>query len=131
MILEHVADHARFFVITRPVLNAEGLGRGDLNVIDIASVPERLENGIREAEHKDVLHRLFGQVVIDAEDLVLVEGVQADLVQLQRRAEIRAERLLDDHPRPGTEARVGRLRGDPARGQVPDDQSKIAGGTER
>ena len=61
------------FVVAAAVLHAHGLGHGDLHVVDVAPVPDRLEQGVGEAERQDVLHRLLAQVVVDAEDLALVE----------------------------------------------------------
>ena len=59
------------------MLDAELLGHGDLDVVDVAAVPDGLEDGVAEAQRQDVLHRLFAQVVVDAEDLVLVERRRA------------------------------------------------------
>ena len=45
-----------------------GLGHGDLHVVDRQVVPERLEQGVGEAQRDQVLHRLLAEVVVDAED---------------------------------------------------------------
>ena len=45
---------------------------GDLDVIDGLAVPEPLEDRVGEPEHQDVLHRLLAQVMVNAEDLLLV-----------------------------------------------------------
>ena len=95
MVLEHVADDACLFVISRPVLHAEGLGSGDLDMVQVAAVPERLEDGIGEPEHQDVLDRFLGQVMVDAEDLAFLIIGMDQLVQLAGRGEVAAEGLLD------------------------------------
>ena len=60
----------------------------------------RSKMALREAEHQDVLHRLLAQVMVDAEDLLLV-GVAGQLaVQLARRLQVVAERFLDHDPLP-------------------------------
>ena len=59
-------------------LDADRLGAGDLHVVDVAVVPDRLEDPVREPEHEQVLDRLLPEVVIDPVDLALVE----DLVDL-------------------------------------------------
>jgi hypothetical protein len=48
---------------------------------DAVAVPDRLEDGVREAEDEDVLDRLFTQVVIDPVDLRLVEPAVDELIE--------------------------------------------------
>ena len=69
----HVAQRAGRLVITAARLDAHGLGGCDLHVINVAPVPDRLENAVAEPEHDDVLHRLFAEVVIDAINLALLQ----------------------------------------------------------
>ena len=57
--------------------DAEVLGRGDLDVVDVVAVPHRLEHAVGEPERQQVLDRLLAQVVVDAEDLALVEDRRA------------------------------------------------------
>ena len=56
-------------------LDADRLGHGDLDRVDVAPIPDRLEEPVAEAEDGEVLDRLLAQVVVDAVDLVLVEDV--------------------------------------------------------
>src|SRR5207253_4111275 len=60
-------------------------------------VPDRLENGITESKDQQVLDGLLAEIVIDAEDLLLVAGLEHQPVELARRGEVAAERLLDHH----------------------------------
>ena len=76
----------------------EILGDGDLDVVDVATVPDRLEDAVGEPQHLEVLHRLLAEVVVEAEHLRLVEGRGHLGVQLQRRVEVVPERLLDHQP---------------------------------
>src|SRR5271157_2773863 len=62
--LKHVPDHPCFLIVRGPVLNAKSLSHGDLYMINVVAVPERLENGIGKAEHQHILDRLFGSVVV-------------------------------------------------------------------
>ena len=104
MVLHHVAQRAGLLVIPAALAHAQLLADRDLEVIDGFAVPEPLEDGVREPEHQDVLHRLLAQVMVDAEDLLLA-GVAGQLpVQLARRFQIVAERLLDHHPLPAVSA---------------------------
>src|SRR5436309_7625122 len=63
-----VAQHAGPVVVRPAFADRQGLGHGDLHVIDVAMVPDRLEQRVGEAEHEQVLHRLFAKVVVDAID---------------------------------------------------------------
>src|ERR1043166_2943779 len=87
VVLEHVAHHARLLVVTRAMLDAQGLRRGDLHVVDVVPVPHRLEDRVGEAEDQEVLDRLLPQVVIDPVHLglgnlerVLLRGIGIDSV---------------------------------------------------
>ena len=85
MVLHHVAQGADAFVVAgaggdhlaglRIVLGqALLLGDGDLHVVDVLLVPQRLEDAVGEAQHQQVLHRLLAEVVIDAIGLALGEA---------------------------------------------------------
>ena len=99
MVLDHVAQDARLLEVAAARLDADGLGAGDLHVVDEAVVPDRLEDAVREAEHQQVLDGLFPEVVIDAVDLPLVQRLVDVAVQRARRLQVGAERLLDDDAR--------------------------------
>ena len=73
-------------------------------MVDELAVPDRLEDAVGEPEHQHVLDGLLAEVVVDAEDLLLVEEAADLLVQLAGRGEVVAERLLDDEPRPALSA---------------------------
>ena len=84
MVLEHVPHDARFLVVLAPLLDADALRGGDLHVVHVLAVPERLEDRVGEPEHQEVLDRLLAQVVIDAVHLVLGEGATDARVQRDR-----------------------------------------------
>ena len=105
MVLDHVPQKAGLFVVAAAALDAQLLARGDLHVVDVVAVPDRLEDGVAEPEHQQVLHRLLAQVVVDAEDLPLVHDLEDEPVEGASGGEIASERLLDDHP---SEVRVVR-----------------------
>jgi hypothetical protein len=62
VVLEHVADHARALVETRPVAHATDSTHRDLDVVD-GDGSERLEDAVGEAQDEDVLDGLLAQVV--------------------------------------------------------------------
>src|SRR6266508_3634573 len=96
--------------------DAEVLGGGDLDLIDVVAVPHGLEEPVGEPERHHVLHGLLAQVMVDAEDLVLVEHRQHLAVELLGFGQRRAERLLDH------DAHVGALvMAQLARAQLADD----------
>jgi hypothetical protein len=67
-------------------------------VVDGAAVPDGLEDPVPEAQDEQVLDGLLAQVVVDAQDLVLVEVLVQGVVQGAGAAQVVAERLLDDDP---------------------------------
>ena len=100
---------AGLLVEAAAALHAEGLGHGDLHALHVVPVPDRLEEGVGEAEDEEVLHRLLAQVVVDAEDGWLGEDGVERRVERLRRGEVAAEGLLDDHPRVPGAARAAQV----------------------
>ena len=100
MVRDHVAQCAGRVVEAAAMADAELFVDGDLDVIDMVAIPDRLEDAVGKAQHQDVLHRLLAEIVIDPVDLVLGEELQELFVQRLRRGEIGAERLLDHQPSP-------------------------------
>ncbi len=117
---DHVAIRAGRLVEPGADADVECLGDVDLHVVDVGAVPDRFEQPVGEAEGQDVECRLLAEEVVDAEDLVLGERRMECRVERPCAAEVGAERLLDDDPRPLGEAGladgandvVGRLRRD-------------------
>ena len=100
VVLDHVPRRAHPVVIPRPAAGADVLGHGDLDMVHVVRVPQRLEQLVREAQRQDVLHRLLAQVMIDPEHRVLREHRLHNVVQLPGRVQVMPERLLDHHPPP-------------------------------
>src|SRR5687767_2207645 len=100
MVRHHVAQGSGVVEVPAPALHANALGIGDLHMVDIAAIPERLENGIVKAEDQDVLYRLFAEVVIDAVDLVFLEHALDIAVQRLGGVQVVSKWLLDHDPAP-------------------------------
>ena len=100
MALEHVAQHAGRIVVARPMADGERFGGGDLDMLDVIAVPDRLEDRIGEPQDQDVLHRFLAQVVIDPVDLALGENLVNLAVELLGAGQVRAEGLFH-HDAPG------------------------------
>ena len=86
--------------IAAPAFHAHGFGYGNLYVIDVAAVPDGLENSVGETERHDVLDGLFTQIMIDAIDLLLVGELEQFLIEGFGRFQVVTERLFDHHPTP-------------------------------
>ena len=95
---DHVPVGAGRVVERGPPLDRERFRHVDLHVAEVKAVPDRLVQPVREPEREDVVDRLLAQEVVDAEHLRLIEDRMHGYVQRARRFEVRAERLLDDHP---------------------------------
>ena len=95
MVLHHVAQRAGIVVVTPAPFESDGFRDGDLHVVDGRCVPQRLEQRVREPQREQVLHRLFSEVVIDAEDAVFVEDTAHGLVDLDARRIVLADGLLE------------------------------------
>ena len=100
VIRHHVAQRTGCVVIAAAMFDADGFRHRDLHVIDVAAIPDGLENAVGEAESQNVLDGLFAQVMIDAINLVFVRNLQQLLVQRLGGFEIVAERLFDDDATP-------------------------------
>ena len=109
--------------------DAELLGHGDLHVVDVAAVPDRLEDGVGEAQGEDVLDRLLPEVVVDAVHLLLGEAGVHHGVELARALLVVAEGLLDDDAHEGA---VGRRPVEPVLGRGRRrSRGKVPGGVAR
>ena len=122
VVRHHVAQRAGRVVELAAPLDADRLGDGDLHMVDVVAVPQRLEDAVGEAQHHDVLHRLLAEIMIDPIDLAS-RPARRGSARFSACAEckIGAERLLDDDPPPtvrpslASEAGVAELLDDRAR----------------
>ena len=99
MVLDHVADRARFLIVTAASLDAQRLGDGDLHMIDVSAVPDGLEGDVGEAQRRGVLHRFLAEIVIDAENISLEEDGADHIVDGRGALAVSADRLLNDDAR--------------------------------
>ena len=97
--------------------DADVLRHRDLDGVDVVCLPQGLEHGVRKAHGHDILDRFLAQVVVNAEDILLIEDLRDHVGKLARRLEVVSERLLDDDASPFAtlslvEARVRQVLGD-------------------
>ena len=102
VILDQVPHGTRIVVVAGPRADADVLGGGDLYLVDVVAVPQRLEHAVGEPERHHVLHRLLAQVVVDPEDLLLLEHAEHRPVELARLLKGGSEGLLDHHSHVGS-----------------------------
>ena len=88
MVLDQVAQRAGVVVVPGAAADPDVLGGGDLDVVDVVAVPDRLEQRVGEPQRHQVLDGLLAQVVVDPEHLRLVEDLQH--LGVQPRAEARS-----------------------------------------
>ena len=123
VVLDDVAGRADAVVVAGPAADADVLGHGDLDVVDVVAVPHRLEQLVGEAQRQQVLDRLLAEVVVDPEHRVGGEHRLDDLVELAGARQVVPERLLDDHAAPGVALGVRQ----PAAGELLDHDGERAG----
>jgi hypothetical protein len=97
VVRHHVAQRPGRLVEAAALLDADRLGGGDLDAVDVFPPPDRLQQPVGEPERHDRLHRLLSEEMVDPEELALVALFEDPGIQRPRRFEIGAERLLDDH----------------------------------
>src|SRR5438477_552537 len=100
MVLHHVTKSAGLIIITSAPFHSESFGGGDLDMIDVARVPKRLENGVGKAQNKNVLCCFFPEKMIDSICLFLGERFTDNVIELARGREISSERFFDNHSSP-------------------------------
>src|SRR5205807_1569583 len=66
----------------------------DLHALDVMAVPHRLQEGVRETEEQEILHRLLAEIVVDAEDALLIEYLMQRRVERPRTREVASEWLF-------------------------------------
>src|SRR6185436_7959185 len=88
MILNHVANRAGLIVECASALNSEVFRHRDLDALDLIAVPERLKERILEAEKDHVMNRPLAEVMVDAEDVLLVESPEQNPIERLRRDKV-------------------------------------------
>ena len=99
MVLDHVADRARLFIVTAAPFHAERFRDGDLHMIDVRVIPIRLQQNVGEAQRHQILNRFLAEIMVDAENVALAEHAADHVVDRRRALAVAADRLLDDDAR--------------------------------
>ena len=83
--MEHIAECAAFFIVAAAMLHAERLRRCNLHMIDVSAIPNRLDNGVGKPKRKDILHRLFAEIVVNSINLLFLEYIVDIGIEQPRR----------------------------------------------
>src|SRR6266851_9905626 len=100
MVLHHIAQRARLFIITAALTHTEDFADRDLDVVNQIPIPKPFKYRIGEAEHQDVLHRLFAEVMVDAKNLFRMRVTRQLRIELAGRLQIVTKGLLDHNALP-------------------------------
>lgn len=95
MVLHNITDDTELVKVPPTALSAKRLLEGDLHVVDVIPVPGRAEELVTKSQDQDILHHLLAQVMVNAEDLLLVPVWLQRLLQLPGAGQILSEWLLD------------------------------------
>ncbi|GBC90332.1 hypothetical protein HRbin14_01067 [bacterium HR14] len=95
MVLHHIAQGARLIVVAGAPLQPGGLRRGNLHMLHMVAVPQRLQQQVRKPKHENVLNGLLAQVVVNPENLLFAPVGAYLLIQSASAFNIVAEGLLD------------------------------------
>jgi hypothetical protein len=78
-----------------PVAYSHVCSNGDLHVVNVVPIPDRLENRVCQAEDQYVLDGLLARVMVGAVDLRFGENPMDDLAELPRGQLVGSERFFD------------------------------------
>jgi hypothetical protein len=59
MVLQHISERPRVFVVARSIFYTNSLGDCNLHMIDKLSIPQWFKNGISKAQNQKILNRFF------------------------------------------------------------------------
>src|SRR5271166_323882 len=107
VVLDDIAGGANAVVVAGPPAQSDVFGHGDLHMVHVVRVPDRIPQLVGEAQRQDILHRLLAQVVVDPEYRLLREDRVDHVVEITCALQVVAERLLDDDPAPSIVLRAG------------------------
>src|SRR5258708_29636675 len=82
------------------MLDSDGFGGGDLDVVDVVAIPEGFDDVVRKTEDHDVLDGFFAEVMVDAVDLLFGQDFLEIVVELNGGLQIVAEWFFNDDAGP-------------------------------
>ena len=70
MVLHDVSNDAKFVEVAASAFGSERLLEGYLHVVNVVTIPSRVQELIAESEDENVFDHFLAKVVINAKDLV-------------------------------------------------------------
>jgi hypothetical protein len=95
MVLHNITDDAELVEVASTSFGTKWLLEGDLDVVDMVSVPGSAEERVTKSKDEDVLDHLLTKVMVNSEQLLLVPVRLEGLLKLTGAGKILSERLLD------------------------------------
>lgn len=95
MVLHDIADDAKLVKVPAAALGAEGLLERNLHVVDVMPVPRSPEERVAKSKDEDILDHFLAEVVVNAEQLLLLPIGLKGLLQLARACQVLTKRLLN------------------------------------
>ncbi len=74
MVLHHIPQSARLLIVSASPLHANAFRCGDLNVVNITTVPKRLKDAVGKTKGENVLDGFLPKVMVDAIRVGFIEG---------------------------------------------------------
>jgi hypothetical protein len=84
VILHHVAQSARSFVVAGAHLNSERFRCRELHLVDVVRVPEGRENRVCKSQDQYVLRGFLAEEMINPISLLFGEGTADDAIEFPR-----------------------------------------------
>src|SRR5258708_2640460 len=97
---DHIAQCAGLIVVAAPCFDTYRFGDGNLHMINVAAVPDRLENSIRKPKCQNVLDGFLAEVMVDPINLFLAGEFEKLLIQDLGGFKIASKWLFDNHSPP-------------------------------
>src|SRR5258708_26092664 len=82
------------------MLDSDGFGGGDLDVVDVVAIPEGFDDVVRKTEDHDVRDGSLSEVMVEAVDLLLGQDFLEIVVELNGGLQIMAEWFFNDDAGP-------------------------------
>ena len=76
MVWDHVTQCTGCIIEAAATTDIQRFSDGDLHMIDVIAIPDRLEHAVGETQHQDVLNRLLTEIMIDPVELALLDQLQ-------------------------------------------------------
>lgn len=70
--MHDISNDAELVKVSTSTFGAKGFLEGNLNIVDVVSVPCGSEERVSKSENQDVLDHLLTKVVVNSEQLLLV-----------------------------------------------------------